>query len=182
MKSSTKFAFIASFFLFISCAESLDFNQIDDYVNKPIFTAALTYFTVVPADFFDSTGTIQQNSISETTNFDALNSRFVKENLVKLDLDVAIKNEFNRQVTIRVEFLNNNNVTVYAFTPIIIQRNTLNFKYLEEIEIASNSAILNTIKVKITAELENTGIQLNLNDPSEFEFKSSVTMYFESSL
>ena len=54
-------------------------------------------------------------------------------------------------------------------------------KYLEEIEIASNSAILNTTQVKITAELENTGIQLNLNDPIEFEFKSSVTMYIESS-
>ncbi|MBG7613539.1 hypothetical protein IU405_14890 [Polaribacter sp. BAL334] len=180
MKSSSKFAFIASIFLFFSCAESLDFNQIDDYVNKPIFKASLTYFTVVPADFFDSTGTIQQNSISETTNFDALQSKFVKDNLVKLDLDVAIKNEFDREVKIRVEFLNNN-VTVYTFTPIIIQGNTLNYKYLEEIEIASNSAILNTTQVKITAELENTGIQLNLNDPSEFEFKSSVTMYIESS-
>ena len=180
MKYSSKFSVIASIFLFFSCAESLDFNQIDDYVNKPIFKASLTYFTVVPADFFDSTGTIQQNSISETTNFDALQSKFVKDNLVKLDLDVAIKNEFDREVTIRVEFLNNN-VTVYTFTPIIIQGNTLNYKYLEEIEIASNSAILNTTQVKITAELENTGIQLNLNDPSEFEFKSSVTMYIESS-
>ena len=180
MKSSSKFSFIASIFLFFSCAESLDFNQIDDYVNKPIFTASLTYFTFVPADFFDSTGTIQQNSISETTNFDALQSQFVKDNLVKLDLDVAIKNEFDREVTIRVEFLNNN-VTVYTFTPIIIKGNTLNYKYLEEIEIASNSAILNTTQVKITAELENTGIQLNLNDPIEFEFKSSVTMYIESS-
>ena len=180
MKYSSKFSVIASIFLFFSCAESLDFNQIDDYVNKPIFKASLTYFTVVPADFFDSTGTIQQNSISETTNFDALQSQFVKDNLVKLDLDVAIKNEFDREVTIRVEFLNNN-VTVYTFTPIIIKGNTLNYKYLEEIEIASNSAILNTTQVKITAELENTGIQLNLNDPIEFEFKSSVTMYIESS-
>ncbi|WP_445750018.1 hypothetical protein [Polaribacter sp.] len=180
MKSSSKFAIIASFFMLISCAESLDFNQIDDYVYKPIFTGSLTYFTVVPADFFDSSGTIQQNSISETTNFDALQSQFVKENLVKLDLDVAIKNEFNREVTIRVEFLNNN-VTVYTFTPIVIQGNTLNFKYNEEIEIAANPSILNTTQVKITAELENTGIQMNLNDPSEFEFKSSVTMYIESS-
>ncbi len=181
MKFSTKFVFITSFFLFISCAESLNFNQIDDYVNKPIFTAALTYFTVIPADFFDSTGTIQQNSISETTNFDALQSQFVRENLVKLDLDVAIKNEFNREVTIRVEFLNNN-VTVYSFAPIIIQGNTLNFTYLEEIEIAANPSILNTTQVKITAELENTGTQLNLNDLNEFEFKSSVTLYIESSL
>jgi hypothetical protein len=181
MKYSSKFSVIASIFLFFSCAESLDFNQIDDYVNKPIFTASLTYFTVVPADFFDSTGTIQQNSISETTNFDLLNSQFVKENLVKLDLDVAIKNEFNREVTIRVEFLNNNNLTVYSFTPIIIQGNALNFKYIEEIDIVSNPSILNTNQVKITAELENTGIQLNLNDPSKFEFKSSVTMYIESS-
>ena len=180
MKSSSKFAIIASFFMLISCAESLDFNQIDNYVYKPIFTASLTYFTVVPAIFFDSSGTIQQNSISETTNFDAIQSQFVKENLVKLDLDVAIKNEFNREVTIRVEFLNNN-VTVYTFTPIVIQGNTLNFKYNEEIEIAANPSILNTTQVKITAELENTGIQMNLNDPSEFEFKSSVTMYIESS-
>lgn len=180
MKSSLKFAIITSLFFFISCAETLDFNQIDDYVTKPIFTGSLTYFTVVPADFFDSSGTIQQNSISETTNFDALQSQFVRENLVKLDLDVEIKNEFNREVTIRVEFLNNN-VTVYTFTPIIIQGSTVQFKYKEEIEIAATPSILNTTHVKITAELENTGIQMNLNDPSEFEFKSSVTLYIESS-
>ena len=57
----------------------------------------------------------------------------------------------------------------------------MSYTYLEEIIIEDNPLILNTKKVKITAELENTGIQLNLNDPSEFEFKSSVTMYIESS-
>lgn len=180
MKFPGKISILFCFLIFSSCSESLDFNQLDDYVSKPIFTSALTYFKVVPAKFFDSTGTIQRSSITEITNFDVFQKQFVKDNLVKFDFNVQIRNEFDRDVTINVQFLNANNVAVYSFVPIYVESKNSNFTYLEEIEIASNPSILNTQKIKITAELENTGIQMDVNDPSEFEFKSSVTFYIES--
>jgi len=182
MKSFKKYSILSYFFIFFSCSESLDFNQLDDYVSKPIFTAALTYFKVVPAKFFDSSGTIQRNSVTEITNFDVLQNQFIKDNLVKFDLNAQIKNEFDRDATINIQFLNANNVAVYTFSPIFIESKNTNFNYLEEIVITANPTILSTTKIKITAELENTGIQMDVNDPSEFEFKSSVTFYLESSL
>lgn len=182
MKSLKKISILCCFFIFFSCSESLDFNQLDNYNLKPIFTSSLTYFKVTPAKFFDSSGTIQKNSITEITNFDVLKNQFIKDNLIEFDLNVEVNNEFDRNVTINVEFLNSNNFPVYTFSSIFIKRKQLNFKYLEKIYITPNSIILNTQKIKITAELENTGIQMDVNDPSEFEFKSSLTFYLESSI
>lgn len=34
MKSSKKISFILSLFLIVSCSDSLDFNQLEDYVIK----------------------------------------------------------------------------------------------------------------------------------------------------
>lgn len=180
MKAPIQLSILLYFLVICSCSEPLDLNQIKDYVSKPVFTSSLTYFTVVPAKFFDSTGTIQQNSITDTADFKAIESQFVNDNLVQMDFNAEIKNEFDRDVTIKIEFLDDSN-SVYTFAPLIIQSKDLNFTFLEEIDIAANPQILNANQVKITAELENTGTQMDLNDPSEFEFKSSVTFYIESS-
>lgn len=178
---SLKISILFCLFTLTSCYESLDFNQLDNYVSKPILTSALTYFKVVPAKFFDSSGTIQRYNITEITNFDAFQNQFIKDNLVKFDFNAEVKNEFDRDVTLTIELLANN-TTVYTFVPIFIKSQELNFTYLEEIDIATNPSILRTTQIKITAELENTGIQMDVNDLSEFEFKSSVTFYIESSL
>ena len=63
MKLPQTISFVLSFFLLTSCYESLDFDQIDDYVYEPIFTSALTYFSVSPFQFFNSMG-IQENEIT----------------------------------------------------------------------------------------------------------------------
>ncbi|PQB06163.1 hypothetical protein BST83_02415 [Polaribacter filamentus] len=169
------------FFVLSSCYESLDFNQVDDYVSKPVFTSAFTYFTLVPAQFFDSNGT-QKNSISDITNFYGFQNTYVKDNLVKLDFSAEIKNEFDREVTIQVDFLNNSDIVVYSFTPIIVEAGDLNLIFLEEIEVASHPAILNTTKVNILTTIENTGTQMDPNDISELVFKSSVTLFIESGI
>ncbi|SDR73162.1 hypothetical protein SAMN05216503_0655 [Polaribacter sp. KT25b] len=181
MKPPIKISVLFCIFLLTSCYESLDFNQLDDQVSKPVFTSAITYFTFVPAQFFDSNGN-QKLFISDITNFYGFQNSYIKENLVKIDFNAEIKNEFDREVTLQVEFLNRNNAVVYSFTPIIVKKENLNYIYYKEIEIVSNPTILETEKVRITARLENTGSSLNANDTREFEFKSSVTIYIESSI
>lgn len=181
MKYLQKISLILSLFMLFSCYESLDVNQLDDYVSKPVFTAALTYFTVVPAKFFDSSGTIQENSISDISDFKPFENSTVRNNVVKMIFNAELKNEFDRDVTIQVEFLDDNDISIYSFVPIFVESEDVKPPpYEEEIIIASNPNILNATQVKLTAELENTGTQMNPSDTSEFEFKSSITIFLES--
>ena len=95
--------------------------------------------------------------------------------------NAEFKNEFDRDVTIQVDFLNRNNIIIYSFSPIFVESFDVNpAPYEEEIIIANNLQVLNATQVKITASLENTTTQLNPTDTSEFDFKSSVTLFIES--
>jgi hypothetical protein len=182
MKFSRKLSFIVSFFLIFSCADSLDFNQIEGYVFKPIFTSALTFFTAVPAQFFDDNGN-QINRKEDKADFDAFKYTYLRNNAVKLVFNAEFKNEFDRDVNIQVDFLDRNNIIIYRFTEIFVEKNTINPPaYEEEIIIADNRIILSATQVRIVAELEDTGVPLNANDTRIFEFKSSATLFIESDL
>ena len=101
---------------------------------------------------------------------------------LKLFKFLEIKNEFDRDVTINIDFLDDNDREIYTFSTINVRSGELNFTYLEEIEISQNPDIVNVTKVKIEASLENTGTQMNPNSTEEFEFKSSVTAYIQTKL
>ena len=100
---------------------------------------------------------------------------------MRLEFNAEIKNELDRDVTINVDFLDRISRLTYSFTAIIVDSNDLDYIYLEAIDIVSYPDILNTSKVRVRLELENTGVPLNPMDTSEFEFKSSVTLFIESS-
>lgn len=172
---------ILSLFVVQSCYEKLDFDQLDDVVYRPVLTSSLTNFTLLPAQFFNSQG-VQQNSVSDTTIFDLLQDDLIQNDVFRIDFYVEMKNEFDRDLTIYVQFLDENNTVVYNFSPIQASSNTTNTTYLEEIIIDQNPAILNTVRVLITVELENTGTQMNPNSTDEFELKSSITAYIESEI
>ena len=181
MKSPHKISIVLCFLLLTSCYESLDFKQLDNLVAKPVFTSALNYFSIVPSQFLRSSNT-QELSISDVTDIKGLqNSPFI-DDVIKIDFNAEIKNELDRTVSITVELLDNRNLPTYTFTDIIVETKNLDFLYSEEIDVASNPEILKTSKVKVTLSLENTGTPINTSDTSEFEFKSSVTLYIESSI
>ena len=100
------FLFVLCFSL-TSCYEKLDFDQLDNYVYEPIFTSSLTSFTLVPGQFFNSQG-VQENSIVDETRFEIFEANIVKDNVVQLDFYAEIKNEFDRDVTINIDFLDDN--------------------------------------------------------------------------
>lgn len=181
MKSVRIAIIVLSVFLMNSCAEELDFNQVDNIVLKPVFIAPLTNFTLVPRQFFNETG-IQENRIEDITNFEVFDEKLIRENVVKIEFIAEIKNDFDRDVIIDVDFLDEDNNLVYNFTPIQVSSKDLNYSYSESIDIDSNPDIRDTFKVRIVAELEDTGIQMNPNSLEEFEFKSAVTVYIESDI
>ena len=157
----------------------LIFDQLDNFVSKPIFTFSLNYFSLVPYQFFTASGD-QQIEISDIFDVKDLQNVYFLDDVVKLDFNAEIKNEFDREVSIVVEFFNKNNDVLYTFTPLVVESKVLDYIFLDEIKIASNPDILDTSKVKITITLAETGIPLNINDTSEVEFKSSVTLYIKS--
>ena len=182
MDSLKKVAVILNLIIITSCAESLDFDQVNDFVLKPIFTSALTYFTVQPFQFFDDTG-VQENSIEETSEIDLFQDSTIVDNVVKMVFNAEFKNEFDRDVSILVDFLNDQDLPVFSFAPIFAESEDVNPEpYEDEIILAYNPDIYNAVKIRVRAFLENTGTQMNPFDNSEFEFKSSITFFIESEL
>lgn len=180
MNIPKKLCLLLSFIILFSCTEKLDFTQIDDYVYEPIFSSALTYFTVLPFQFFNSSG-IQEYEITQVDDFQAFQQDFVSSNVIKIDFNAEYENEFDREVTILFEFLNSNMEIVYLPSPLIVEANNINPPpYLEEIIIADHPDILNAEFIRIKASIENTGIDMDPNDSSEFDFKSSITFYIKS--
>lgn len=179
MKNILRISIICCLLVFNSCYEELDFDQINEYVYKPVITSSLTFFLVVPGQFFNAVG-VQETSITSESDFRVFEDSFIKNDIVKIDFNTLIKNEFDRNVTIDVSFLNDNNTLLYQFASIVIPAGDLKGRFSEEVFITTHPAIVNTTKVRIRAELEDTGTSMNPNDTSQFEVKSSITLYIES--
>lgn len=103
----------------------------------------------------------------------------IRGRVVKIVLNAELRNAFDRDVVVQIEFLDKN-IVIYSFKPIIVSNNHKNFlPFEEEIIVASNSNVLNTAQIRVTVALKNIGIQRNPNDINEFEFKSAITLYLE---
>ena len=171
--------FVISFF---SCTEDLYFKQAEDLDIKPVYNSSLTYFTVLPINFFDDNGVLINNSITDSSVIRAFENAFLREHIFQLDLDVICKNEFSRDISIKIEFLDGNGNATYPSINLKVVAENLNFEDKKVIVIADNIAILNTLIVRITTEIEATGIPINASEDLEFELKSALTGYIRSSL
>lgn len=180
MKNSLKYIF---FLLLIqtSCVKDVDFDQVSEFTLTPVFRSAFTYFTATPAKFYDSTGTIQQDTITDTGTIDFFQDQLIEESLVQLDFLVEASNQFNRDITISIRFLNPSNVPLYSLTPLLISSGELSFNNTEVINLTLNPQVFETTKIEITAAVEDTGSPLDPNDTSEFNFQSELVFYVEKS-
>ncbi|KGL62824.1 hypothetical protein [Polaribacter sp. Hel1_85] len=173
------FPFLCCFFFIVSCTDNLDFSQIEDYNATPEYTTSLTYFTVLPFQFFNQLG-VQENEKTDITDFKIFENSYFRDNLVKIDFNVEIKNEFDRDFTIQIVFLNQNNSATHTFQEINVNANNLDYKFQETVEVSTNSNVKNTVKVRITVKIVNSTVQLDPADTSEFEFKSSAKIYIDT--
>jgi hypothetical protein len=162
-----------------SCSEKLDFSQLEDYRITPEYTVSLTYFKITPIQFFNATG-VQESERTDITDFRIFENSFSRNNLVKIDFHVKVKNQINKDFTMQVEFLDENRNLTYKFQDIDVSANNLNFDFTETIDVTSNANVKNTSKVKILVKINNTNPPLNPLDTSEFEFKSSAKIYIDT--
>ena len=161
-----------------SCVDNLDFSQIEDYSVTPKYTVSLTYFTILPFQFFNQSG-IQEFQKTDITDFRVFENSYTRDNLVKVDFNVEIKNEFDRDFTLKIAFLDGNNNLTHRFKEIKVNANNLNYKFDETIEVSVNPNIKNTTKVRVTI-IDNSALPLDATDTTEFEFKSSAKIYIDT--
>lgn len=175
--------FLIFVLLFSSCLKHVDFNQVEDFSAEPIFETSLVYFTLNQIDFFDIVNSVEVvTPINDTSGFTVFKSKFVKENLIKADLNFEINNQFNRRFTVNIAFFDDNNLETHKFDPIIVDENNQNFKHLEEISISGNNQFLSSTKIRVSIELSpsSDGSVLDPNDEQKLEFKSSGTFYLKT--
>ena len=166
-------------FSILSCAETLDFSQIEDYRATPEYTFSLTYFKITPIQFFNQSG-IQESERTDITDFRVFDNDFLRNNLVKIDFNVEVSNQINKGFTMEVAFLNENQGVTHKFQDIVVNSNTKNFKFLETIDVTTKPNVKNSTKIKIVVKMNNSNPPLSASDTSEFEFKSSAKIYIDT--
>ena len=168
-------ALLFCFFVTTSCVNDIDLSQIEEYSISPEYTVSLTYFTISPPEFFNGAGA-QLPEISDITDFRGFENSYARDRLQKLDFNVEIKNEFDRDLTIQILFLDDNMNVTHRFDDLKVNANNLNYKFDETIEVSTNPNIKTTTKIKVVI-LDNSAGPLDVSAKTEFEFKSSVKIY-----
>jgi len=163
------------FLVITSCVKNLDFSQIEEYSISPEYTVSLTYFTILPFQFFNKAG-VQEAEKSDITDFRVFENSNVRDKLVKLHFYVEIKNEFDRDLTLQISFLDDNMNVTHRFNDLKVIANNLNYQFDETIDVSANPNIKSTTKVRVVV-IDNSAKPLNDSAKTEFEFKSSVNIY-----
>ncbi len=166
-----------------SCIKHVDFDQIEDFSATPIIESSLVHYSLTQADFFDLVNSVEiVTPITDTSGFTVFDNKFVQENLVKTRLNFEISNEFNREFTVNIVFLDDNDKETYVFKPIIVQKNKLDGKYSEEIAISGNTLFLSTTKmsVSITLSPSSDGSVIDPTTQQTIELKSSAIFHLKT--
>ena len=169
--------------LFSSCIQNLDFNQVEDITAEPVFKSSLVYFTLNQITFFDRINSLEiVTPISKNSKFLSLNSSFVRNNLVKVQLDFEINNQFDRDFNVTFQFLDDNDAITHSFQTFNIGANNLKYLHSEEIMVANNQLFLSSTKIKVLVQLapSTSGSVIDPNIEKNLVFKTAGTFFLKT--
>jgi hypothetical protein len=169
--------------LMTSCVKHVDFEQVDQFYLRPVFQSSLVYFTLNQINFFDTVNSVEIVSpVDDISGFEVFKNSFVRDNLIKADLEIIINNQFDRRFTVNVVFLDDDDKVTHSFNEFIVAANDNNFKRLEVIEIANNQAFLTSTKVKVSIKLSQSsnGSTIDPNLEQTLTFKSAGTFFLRT--
>jgi len=178
MKLNTRPSILVFFvFLLSSCVNNLDFD--DHSLNiSPVYETPLISFSFAQEKFVDVINNVPIVSVSESSRIEAFDNPVVQDYLRKIELDLEIDNEINRDVTVVVDFLNANSQIVHTLLPFQVSANSLNNSFNPVINVGSTPGILQTRRIQITITI-SSGPLLDPNIFREFRFKSKGTYFFK---
>ena len=156
-------------FMFSSCSEEQDFDQIDDLDVIPTAEASLI-FVEVPEDVINLGSGI--NFYSQTFNFDAFEEQFFADNVLDGVITYEVENTTSKPLDVTIEFLDaaDNVLDVEAFTvpaaPTAIIRREITYGTPTGRDI---NIIINTTAIRVTGiNLGDTTSVSSLPDPTVF--------------
>mgnify|MGYP001043065585 FL=1 len=169
---------------FLSCSQPLDFKQLEEYTIMPSISSSLVFFSIDASNFNTIiSGLPAATEVNETTNFKLLENSFIKQNLVQLDFNFKIKNEFNRIFLLDINLLDAQSNTIHkVFDGFEISGNALDISAEVVLIIEDFPEVLNFTKVQFIIGLKDTTTILDATSMSKIEFKSSVVMHLESTI
>lgn len=183
MKSIKRIPIFFTFiFLFSSCIKHLDFEQIEDLTAEPVFKTSLVYFTLNQITFFDRINSLEIVApISRSSKFFSLNSTYVRENLIKLELEFEINNEFDRDFTVNFQFLDDNDTITHSFQPFNITANT-KFSHKEMLLVSENQLFLSSTKIRVLVQLSpsSNGSSIDPAIEKKLVFKTAGTFFLKT--
>lgn len=169
---------------FLSCSQPLDFKQLEEYTIMPSISSSLVFFSIDASNFNTIiSGLPAATEVNETTNFKLLENSFIKQNLVQLDFNFKIKNDFNRIFLLDINLLDAQSNTIHkVFDGFEISGNALDISAEVVLIIEDFPEVLNFTKVQFIIGLKDTTTILDATSMSKIEFKSSVVMHLESTI
>ncbi|OMQ08746.1 hypothetical protein [[Flexibacter] sp. ATCC 35103] len=171
-----KILFLSS--LFFSCSSDLDFDQTKDLKLKPVFVANLTYFNVPATQLANSGG---GQVLFDEQVFDAFKGEFLRDNLIKAELDFEIENTIIRDFTVEILLLDANgqiletnsySIPAYSGSSNIIKYPTEVFEN-QRLELLKKTAKL-AFFIRMAP-----GPALDQNSTGSLRLRSGATAYME---
>ena len=164
---------------FLSCSQPLDFKQLEEYKIMPSISSSLVYFSIDASNFNTIiSGIPAATEVNETTDFKLLENSFIKQNLVQLDFNFEIKNEFNRVFLLDINLLDAQSNTIYkVFDGFEISGNALKISAEVVLIIQDFPEVVNFTKVQFIIGLKDTTTKLDASSSSKIECKSSLVMH-----
>ena len=168
---------IAVNFVFFSCTKDLDFDQADNIEITPTVESSLIFFDEpAPTFVVDDTelGTIQDSLL---INF--FRDKFIVANLIKSEFVFETTNSINRGFQVRVDFYNNTNQLLHAFSFFALpstDNSNLKFTHIEVFEGNTLVALKNTAKLVFTLSV-SAGTPIDQTTLGRIKLKSKAIFY-----
>ena len=169
---------------FLSCSQPLDFKQLEEYKIMPSISSSLVFFSIDASNFNTIiSGIPATTEVNETADFKLLENSFIKQNLVQLDFNFKIKNEFNRIFLLDINLLDAQSNTIHkVFDGFEISGNALDISAEVVLIIEDFPEVVNFTKVQFILGLKDTTKILDATSLSKIECKSSLVMHLESTI
>jgi hypothetical protein len=164
--------------LTISCVKDVDFDQTRDIEFETVFQASVLHFNVTTSSFLDEFNN-EVLFLSDTTELPIFSGSQNENYLKQVDFIYKIKNTFNRELSVQLEFLKVNNELVYIFDAMIIPSNMNDFQQTQTVFEENIPSIVQSEKVVINIIMQSSSQPLDLAQDMELDFQSATKFYYK---
>lgn len=162
-----------------SCSSDLNFDQANDLKLKPTFIGNFSYFNVPATAFVGNDGS-QLDLSFDDQEFDVFRDKYLNEYLQRADFYFEINNTINREYTLTIVLLTENDETLTTIK-FDVQAYSGATNVLARTEVFENTRLdllKRTRKMRFQIVMA-AGPALNKNSTGNLILRSSATAYLE---